>query len=937
MSKQDNRPRTLAMLIISMLMLSLVPTVSAATVALSAFPTSQTTDPGYTAEYTINVRNDGEDDMTVQLSASQDATCQGYTSTVEQVPGTIAAGASEDVTLSVNLSTNAGSSCETTVSAIANEVGGDPTPGQDDVTVTTTRGDGGGGGLYGVSLETSHPLSKDWNGNDAEVIWPVVVKNTGQFNETIDISAQENETRFGCDFSSMNFDVDPTQVALDGGDSETVTFTVQVPTNSQARKECWDITATVTNAPPTEDEENTTAELQLDLTIPEIIECSFIFSIVDVESEPFQPATGRFIVRNDGNTDFSIVLQTAGSKASWVDDISPASTLLAIGASTDFDVTVTPDATVSSGTTHTITIRAHEQTGGTTGALLCSAQLDVTVGQHHDGSVYFDRTTLNPVKPGEYGLAQVQVQNTGNGPDTYNLQFSSNNQPPAGWHATLSATSISIEEDAVGIVEFNVSVPADALADVAVVYEVELLRNGQVLGSDDLIVPVDEQHGLQVEVISDTQSGRTGASVSFPITIENTGNIQDVYDLQITKNTDDWDAMFYDAEDSNGIPIDSVSIPARGTKDIVIWVTVEGEDEGETSLITIQITNRADPVNLLESRQLIARSSNMVFRMNAWFDNPGEDPNTIQVIQPPGGEVEIVFWVQNNGDYAGQPFYEDNAQFSVHGLEGYAVRSLSMADGNSTNDGSDPIAVPMLYVLKNKTTGAYATDSTGKRMDYRTTEEANETLLVYGMFNDHIVELFALRVTLTLTVNEGTVDGYGSTLYIDVSSEHNAADVKTLEVVLSVQTIHGLKLEAVGADSKSIEYPDVAIFEIRVTNEGNIDETVVVLISEGFRGWIPLVSESADKEFKLSPGQSRIIKIKVEPPESTLEDEFEFTVSVEPKDVGLVGRENLELAVNGKEGGGFLTSVSAMATAGAMVVASLAVVGLWSRRGRLSE
>ncbi|SVE64656.1 uncharacterized protein METZ01_LOCUS517510, partial [marine metagenome] len=145
MSKQDAGPRAPVALMISMLLLSLVPTVAAAEVALTAFPTAQTADPGSTAEYTINVRNDGENEMTVQLSASQGAECQGYTSTVEQVQGTIAEGEAEDVTLFVNLSANAAESCETTVSAVANEVGGDPTPGQADVTVTTTRGDGGGG------------------------------------------------------------------------------------------------------------------------------------------------------------------------------------------------------------------------------------------------------------------------------------------------------------------------------------------------------------------------------------------------------------------------------------------------------------------------------------------------------------------------------------------------------------------------------------------------------------------------------------------------------------------------------------------------------------------------------------------------------------------------------------------------------------------------
>ena len=49
-------------------------------------PMSQEADPGTTAEYTIMVNNDGENDITVS-SASNGPECTGYSSTIEQPQG----------------------------------------------------------------------------------------------------------------------------------------------------------------------------------------------------------------------------------------------------------------------------------------------------------------------------------------------------------------------------------------------------------------------------------------------------------------------------------------------------------------------------------------------------------------------------------------------------------------------------------------------------------------------------------------------------------------------------------------------------------------------------------------------------------------------------------------------------------------------------------
>ena len=78
------------------------------------------------------------------------------------------------------------------------------------------------------------------------------------------------------------------------------------------------------------------------------------------------------------------------------------------------------------------------------------------------------------------------------------------------------------------------------------------------------------------------------------------------------------------------------------------------------------------------------------------------------------------------------------------------------------------------------------------------------------------------------------------------------------------------------------------------------------------RGWNVLLGYQAGSSCSsngdhllcvLEEGETITITAKVTPPggqTSEVEDSFKFTLSVEPTEVGLVGRENIELTVNGE-------------------------------------
>ena len=169
------RRRTLSVVALMLFVIASPLVAAEADVTLTSDSSSKEASPGEPAEYTITVRNTGDEDITVQLGTSQEAGgCQGYTSAIEQVSGTITPQSNEQVTLTVNVTEGeqTADECDTTVTATASpaEPGTPGAPAQADVTVTTTLGEGSGNAAQGVELTTSQ-ATKNYNNGAEEVEW----------------------------------------------------------------------------------------------------------------------------------------------------------------------------------------------------------------------------------------------------------------------------------------------------------------------------------------------------------------------------------------------------------------------------------------------------------------------------------------------------------------------------------------------------------------------------------------------------------------------------------------------------------------------------------------------------------------------------------------------------------------------------------------------
>ena len=77
----------------------------AGSISVTGIPGSLEVNPGEAGEYTVRVRNTGSDPVTVQLSASQEATedCNGFSSSITQIPGQIDGGSYEEAAMNVTV------------------------------------------------------------------------------------------------------------------------------------------------------------------------------------------------------------------------------------------------------------------------------------------------------------------------------------------------------------------------------------------------------------------------------------------------------------------------------------------------------------------------------------------------------------------------------------------------------------------------------------------------------------------------------------------------------------------------------------------------------------------------------------------------------------------------------------------------------------------
>ena len=834
------RGRTIS--VVALLLLVMVsPYASAeAAVSLTADSSSKEASPGNPAEYTITVRNTGDEDITVQLATSQEAGgCQGYTSTIEQVSAVISPNSNEQVTLTVNITEDSSETtaddCDTLVTATASpaEPGTPGAPAQSDVTVTTTKGEGSGNAAQGVEL-SSNQATKNYNGDDEEVEWEIVVKNTGQTQETISIEMDDSSS---CRSDGLEASVDPAQVQLNADDEETITVTVSVPDGEQteAGSHCFITRATVTAPAPPPGTDAAQDNLSVTLNIPELHECEAALSTSSMTIAPGASQSANFILSNAGNSDWTVGFGKSGSKANWVtSDVSQRNLPYDNGnGETTFSFDVTPDDSIQAGQTETIEIRALDGNSPR-----CAATISVTVGQSYDGGASLSSNYLNNVEPGTSQNTGMSITNQGNGADTFAIGHS---PVPGGWTVTLSDSSVSLpgkhDNGNQQSISIDVFVPLDALADdtITITFTVTSGGDSSVEITDTLQVSVAERHEVTGTVLSTDQTGRSDQSIDFPVTIHNNGNVQDSFRLRACDPNQpgscaspSWQSIYVD---DSGNEITQISLGAGESQQVFLRVQIQSEDEGDYLQVQMKVNIVSAPSNEFTST-VTARVSNYDYLMQLILAEPQGAPDSMSVTLPPGGQAKIPLLFSDIGTSP----YVEQAIFTIEGMDSTISTSL-------TSDAEE--LAPGVFTLPDDSVVYYA----------------NLTLSVMGA--------------------DQSLNGEAGVVRVCAASMRNAAVPSCIDIVVSIATVHDIDVDIEGGPTQNTTHPGFTDFLVTVTNSGNIAEQIEITSTEGLRGWTIDIEQT---DLLLEPDESATIRVRVKPPvQMMVEDEFEFTLIVTPE------------------------------------------------------
>tara|TARA_B100000700_G_scaffold328715_1_gene447517 strand:- start:6088 stop:8982 length:2895 start_codon:yes stop_codon:yes gene_type:complete len=917
--------RTASVLLVALMLFSLVPAIANpvtaddsgrdANISVSVTPSSQTVNPGETAEYTVRVYNNGANPVSVNLAATNEQDCTGYSSAIGQIGQPIDANDYGETFLNVTLAQNAEGSCITTVTANANEQVTPPdqpgAPAQQSQDVETSAGDGAGSAVFGVDLTVDSP-HKTWGG-ETTIEWDVEVENTGRVQETVDLTVGPVGGAGCTSDGSMSIDVEPSQVQLDNGSSEWVKVTLEVPEGKASDKYCWEIEGVVTNDQNPNGSASDTEEF--DLNVPELKECGLTLSKTSLSLEPGETGTLTATFSNEGNTDWSVNVGFVQNPV-WASVDGASSGMLPYNGGDgekEFTIEITPDDSIEANSQKSITIQGKDGNSAK-----CDADVSITVGQSHGASMSLGNTALYNVEPGQDATTTLTVANEGNGPETFRVSTSS---PPTGWAVSLESSTISTQSrfsnEKTGTIEVTITLPLDALAteEVTITFSVMPTSSGGAYDTQDLTVTVKAVHAMSGGAPAEDQTGRSDTTVQFPITVSNDGNTLDRFRFSVISQTAQpgWGKHF---ETADGTVVTEIDIDARATAIMYLVVSIDGEEELESTRLTVRVTNLGDNNNGDENEdgvpdnqlEFVFRAilSDRDFAMDAIIINSVDDlsRNAILVL-PPGGSQSFNIKVTNTGDMT------DEAIFDFSGLTGTATRTLYYQ--GMPIDG--PINVPKGWGAYNETTGTFYFDGNSPLIG-SSEEKIFEKIVENELVESHTPLPYYAIVTLHIEVNSVAENGDGGLLEMVVTSVSNAANRSgKVTFSLSVETVLDVEMALDGEVERDITFGEIGNspkFKVELINSGNVESEFKIFSSGGMRGWNVILGFNAGADCEnngdhllctLDEGESIIITAKVNPPggeTAEVADSFKFTLSAEPTEIGLVGRENIELTVNGQ-------------------------------------
>ena len=413
-------------------------------------------------------------------------------------------------------------------------------------------------------LDVSLSISGYLEGLPGETLtYTLTISNEGKLGDTYVLDAADN-----AGFASS---VSPSTITLAAGASSNVTLSVTIPEGTP-RGTVSRITIALTSVG-----DPTLGDVAYGEAWTGALGASVSISPENRSGRPGEDLKFIVYVTNTGDFEDNYALGVSDN-AGWEPTLSRDNLTIPKDRTKFAVLSVIIPEDAASGVQNNITVAATSQTDNRVSAENSCVAL-ATVGRGVD--VLISPTTKSGA-PGKELNFDVTVTNTGTETDTFSLTTSDTE----GWGPTLSITSIpSLAGGAskTGI-QLSVKIPGDAAEGASTTITVTASGTGYEDSANCTARAVIR--GVEVSISPESRTDSPGDNVTFTVSVTNTSEVEDSYDLTLSDDAD-WGAVLSE---------DLLTVPAGGNRTTTVSVTVPSEAiDGESTMITVMATSRDNP------------------------------------------------------------------------------------------------------------------------------------------------------------------------------------------------------------------------------------------------------------------------------------------------------------------------------------------------------
>ena len=407
-----------------------------------------------------------------------------------------------------------------------------------------------------------------------------------------------------------------------------------------------------------------------------------------------------------------------------------------------------------------------------------------------------------------------------------------------------------------------------------------------------------------------TQSGDPEEQLQYTITIENTGDNDDTYDMSVTNSTipTGYTAFIIPTElsveeDETGTATLFVKIANRTTN------TAEGGDTAQISFKSKSQNADSGGKTKTQTASLTVNNvygTTLVPTSGEKTVDPNENVKFMVSVKNTGGNTEdsVTISFSANGvdqwDITPQPStltldIDETAYFNlsvtpdieaVAGLKSISIISTS-EDGETVSSTSVTVKVNQLPALQVDKVGSSSKDvEAGKRVYYSfdvtikgnavdTFNLAVDTSLLpdgwdASLDQDKISNLgvdenITLTDVLVVKAPDDAAADVETSIIVTISSDYNASINSTYTSRTTVLQNYEPKLAIVGSDTMSAKPEEQVNFTIKITNDGNGEDDISLSLIGGNSSW----GQLGDSAFTLQAGTNATTTLRVTPPKDT--------------------------------------------------------------------